>query len=126
MQTTTPSSSSSASRRATWTTAPEETPGEDRLLVDQRAHAGERLLVRDEQLPVELRDVEDRRDVAVLERAEAHHGVARQRLGGGDDDVREGLANALAGAHQRAAGAEARDEHVDRSSASAISAPVPS
>ena len=41
-------------------------------------------------------DVEDRRHVAVLERAEAHDEVALQRLGGGDDDVREGLAQTLA------------------------------
>ncbi len=50
---------------------------EDALAVEQRAHRGHRLGVRDEQLAVELRDVEDRRHVAVLERAQAHHRVAR-------------------------------------------------
>ena len=70
--------------------------GEDPLAVEQRVHRGDRLGVRDEELPVELRDVEDRRHVAVLERAQAHHRVAGQRLGGGDDDVRERLAHARA------------------------------
>jgi len=88
-------------------------PRKDALLVEQRADAGDRLSVRDEQFPVELGDVEDRGHVAVLERAEAHHRVARQRLGGGDHDVGKAFAEPLARAHQRAAGAEARDEHVD-------------
>ena len=35
--------------------------------VEQRAHGSDRLLVGDEDLPVELRDVEDRRNVAVVE-----------------------------------------------------------
>ena len=75
--TTEPSGSSSAMRRATCTTAPAETPANKPFAVEQHAHGGCGLGVRDEQLPVELVDVEDRRDVAVLERAEAHHGIAR-------------------------------------------------
>ena len=100
--------------------------GEDALALEERVHARDRLLVRDEQLPVELRDVEDRRHVAVVERAQAHHRVARQRLGRGDDDVGEALAQPRAGAHQRPAGAEAGDEDVDAVERVAISAPVPS
>ena len=60
-----------------------------------------------------LVDVEDRRHVAVGERAEPHHGIAGKRLGSGDDDVRERLAQPLARPHQRAARAEPCDEHVD-------------
>ena len=67
--------------------------GEDPLAVEQRVHRGDRLGVRDEQLPVELRDVEDRRHVAVVERAQAHHRIAGQRLGRGDDDVGKRLAH---------------------------------
>ena len=72
-------------------------------------------------------DVEDRRHVAVVERAQAHHRVAGKRLCGRDDDVRE------------ASRAAARPAPISvppvprpatststRSSASAISAPVPS
>ena len=86
---------------------------EDALTLEERVRARDRLVVRDEELPVELGDVEDRRDVAVIERAQAHHRVARQRLGRGDDDVGEALAQPRAGAHQRPAGAEAGDEDVD-------------
>jgi len=87
--------------------------GEDAFLSQQRVHGTHRLLVRDQHLPVELRDVEDRGDVAVAERAETHHGVARQRLRCGDDDVGERLTQARARTHERAAGAETGDEHVD-------------
>jgi len=87
-QTTTPSSSSAASLTATCTTAPAETPAKDSLGVQQRADGGDRLLVRHEHLPVELRDVEDRRHVAVLQRAQSHHGVTGQRLCRRDDGRR--------------------------------------
>src|SRR4029078_3844301 len=40
---------------------------EDPLRVEQLSQAGDGLLVRDEDLPVELRDVESRRHVAVLQ-----------------------------------------------------------
>ena len=72
---------------------------EDAFQPEQVAHGGNGLLDGDEYLPVELRDVEDRRDVPVVERTEAHHGVARKRLRCGDDDVGERLADALTGAH---------------------------
>jgi hypothetical protein len=87
--------------------------GEHSFEVEESAHGGDGVRVRDEHLPVELRRVEDRRHVAVVERAQAHHRIARQRLRSGDDDVREALAQPLAGPHQRAAGAEPRDEDVD-------------
>ncbi len=86
---------------------------EQALLVEQCAHASDGLGVRDQHFPVELRDVEDRRHVAVLERAQAHDGVAGKRLGRGDDDVGEALAEPLAGPHQRPTGAEPCNEHVD-------------
>ncbi len=87
--------------------------GEDPFLVEQQAQTRDRVVVGDEELAVDLRDVEDRRHVTVLERAEAHDGVARQRLGGRDDDVGEALAQPRARAHERAAGAEPGDEDVD-------------
>ena len=92
---------------------PAETPAKIPSASSSARRPCDRLLVRDEHLPVELRDVEDRRHVAVLERAQAHHRIARQRLGGRDDDVRERLAQPRAGPHQRAAGAEPGDEDVD-------------
>ena len=88
-------------------------PGEDRLTLEERPRAGRRLLVRDEDLPVEPRDVEDRRDVAVGQRAKAVDEVALEGLGRGDDDVRERLAEPLARAHERSARAEPGDEDVD-------------
>jgi hypothetical protein len=96
-----------ASLRATWTTAPAETPRRCPR-VASRPRTPATLSASRRALPVELRDVEDRRHVAVLERAEAHHRVAGQRLGGRDDDVREALAQPLAGAHQRSAGPSPR------------------
>ena len=74
------------------TTAPAETPAQMPLAVEQRPQADDGLGVRDQQLAVELGDVEDLRGVAVLERAQAHHGVALQRLGGDDLHVRVRLA----------------------------------
>ena len=55
---------------------------EDPLALEQRARRRGRLAVRDEQLAIELRDVEHRWHVPVLERAQAHHGIARKRLRG--------------------------------------------
>src|SRR2546421_604903 len=54
-----------------------------------------------------------RRPVAAPGGARAHPRVAGQWLGCRDDEVREALAQPLAGAHQRPAGAEAGDEDVD-------------
>ena len=44
---------------------------------------------------------------------EAHHRLAKHRLGRGDHDVRERLAQPAASAHQGAAGAEACDKRID-------------
>ncbi len=87
--------------------------GEEAFSLQQQPHRLGRLGVRDEKLAVELGHVEDRRHIAVLERAEPHHGISRQRLRSRHDDVGEGLAQPLSGAHQRASGAQARDEAVD-------------
>ena len=81
--------------------------------LEQQPEAGHRVGVGDEQLPVELRHVEDRRHVAVVERAQSHHLVTGKRLRCRDDHVGERLAEALAGAHERPARAEAGDEDVD-------------
>ena len=86
---------------------------EHAFALEQEAEARDGLGVRHEELPVELGDVEDRRHVPVLERAEAHDLVAGERLGGGDDDVGKGLAEPLAGAHQRPARPEPGHEDVD-------------
>ena len=99
---------------------------EDPLEAQELAHRGDRLLVRDEHLPVELRDVEDRRHVAVVERPEAHHRVAGQRLGGGDGDVRERLAQRSPAPISVPPVPRPATSTSTRSSASAISAPVPS
>src|SRR4051794_32378264 len=45
--------------------------GEDALLVEQLAGPDDRVGVRDEDLPVQQGDVDDRRDVAVVQRAQA-------------------------------------------------------
>ena len=125
-QTTTPSSSSAASRRRDVDDRTGRDTSEDGLTLDQRPQAGDGLGVRDEQLPIELVDVEDRRHVAVGQRAQAHHRVTRQRLRGRDDQVGKALAESLAGAHERAAGAEAGDEHVDAVERLCDLRPVPS
>src|ERR1700692_2394182 len=49
---------------------------EDALLVEQPAGPDDRVAVGDEDLAVEQRDVDDRRDEAVFERAQALHGLA--------------------------------------------------
>jgi hypothetical protein len=84
MKTTLPSSSSFAIRTAIEAIAPDETPGEDALLVEQPARPHDRVVVGDEDLPVQQREVDDRRDEAVVERAQALHGLALHRLGGDD------------------------------------------
>ena len=87
---------------------PAETPPKIAFAVEQHAQAGDRLGVRDEHLAVELRHVEDRRHVAVRERAQTHHGspgsgsAAATTTSGNDSRSR------VARPHQRAAGAEAR------------------
>src|SRR3954469_12653117 len=58
--------------------------GEDALLVEQPARPDDRVVVGDEDLPVEQREVDDRGDEAVVERAQALHGLALHRLGGHD------------------------------------------
>ena len=45
-------------------------------LVEQASHLAHGLLVRNEHLPVELRDVEDRRHVALVQRTQAHDWIA--------------------------------------------------
>jgi hypothetical protein len=65
--------------------------GEDALLVQQAAHLLHRLLVRDEHLPVELRYVENRRHVALLERTQPHDGIAGEWFRRRNDDVRKAL-----------------------------------
>ena len=87
---------------------------EQALLVEQLARPDDRVAVRDEDLPVEQREVDDRRDEAVVERAQALDRLALHRLGGDDlHAVAELLLEAAAVAHQRAAGAEPGDEGVD-------------
>ena len=59
-------------------------------------------------------EIDDRRDEAVLERAQALDGLALHRLGGDDLDVVAELLLEPAGvAHQRAAGPEPGDERGD-------------
>src|SRR5215210_5672577 len=60
--------------------------GEDPLLVEQAPRPDDRVVVRDEDLPVEQPEVDDRRDEAVVERAQPLHGLALHRLGGDDLD----------------------------------------
>ena len=83
-----------------------ETPDEEALLVEQLLGPDDGVAVRDEDLPVEQREVDDRRDVAVLERAQALDELALERLGRDDQRVRVLLLEAARVAHQRAAGAE--------------------
>ena len=97
--------------------------GEDSVLVEQARTPAHGLLVRHEHLSVELGHVEDRRHVAVLERAQAHDGVARQRLGRGDDDVGEALAQASPAPISVPPVPRPATSTSTRSSASAISAP---
>src|SRR3954468_17546997 len=88
--------------------------GEDALLVEQPARPDDRVAVGDEDLPVQQAQVDDRRDEAVVERAQALHGLALHGLRGHDlDRVAELLLEAPAVAHQRAARAEAGDERRD-------------
>ena len=87
---------------------------EEALLVEQLARPDDRVAVGDEDLAVQQREVDDRRDEAVVERAQALDRLALHRLGGDDlDVVAELLLEAPAVAHQRAAGAEAGDEGAD-------------
>jgi hypothetical protein len=88
-------------------------PAEHPLALEEQPQPADGLRVRHEQLPVEPGDVEDRRHVAVLERAQPHDLVTGERFGCGDHDVRERLTEPFAGAHERSARAEARDEDVD-------------
>ena len=114
MNTTLPSSSSLAIRTATRAIAPDETPANNALLVEQLAREHDRVGVGDEDLAVEQREVDDRRDEAVLERAQALDRLALHRLGGDDLDlIAELLLEPAPVAHQRAAGAESGDERRD-------------
>src|SRR5258708_21771725 len=56
--------------------------GEERLLVEQLACPHDRVAVGHEDLAIEQGDVDDRRDEAVVERAQAPDGRALHRLGG--------------------------------------------
>ena len=114
MKTTLPSSSSPAIRTATRAIAPDETPAKSCSSSSSLRVQTIASLVGHEDLAVEQREVDDRRDEAVVERAQALHRLALHRLGGDDlDRVAELLLEPAAVAHQRAAGAEAGDERAD-------------
>jgi hypothetical protein len=83
------------------------------FVVEQAAHLAHGVLVRHENLAVELRHVEDRRHVAVVERAQSRHRIAGQRLRRCDDDLGKRLTQALARPHQRSTRSEPGNEHVD-------------
>ena len=102
-----PSSSSSASRRATWTHRAGWTHrrGSPRAERSSRTAVDE-ILVGDEQLSVQPAR-RGSRDVALVQRAEPQDLIAGHRLGRGHHDVGVDRARA-APAHQRPAGAEAR------------------
>src|SRR4051794_38289449 len=53
--------------------------GEDALLVEEAPRPHDRVVVGDEDLPVQQPEVDDRRDEAVVERAQALHGLAPHR-----------------------------------------------
>ena len=99
--------------------APVETPAKMPSSSSSLLRPDDRVVVGDEDLPVQQREVDDRRDEAVVERAQALHGLALHRLGGDDlHRVAELLAQAAADAHQRPAGAEAGHEAPTISSSS--------
>ncbi len=108
-----PPSSSPAMRAAIAAIAPAGDAGEDALLVEQFLGPDDRVAVGDHDLAVEHREVDDRRDEAVVEGAQALDQLALHRLGGDDQRLRVGLLEAAAVAHQGAAGAEAADEGGD-------------
>src|SRR4051812_35705434 len=85
-------------------------PGEDALLLGEIAVRAQRVGGVHEELPVEDRLVEDRRDESVLERAETVDEVAELRLRGDDLDVRVLLVQTAPDAHERSARSEPRDE----------------
>ena len=64
----------------------------------------------DQELPVEDLRIEDRRDEALVQRAQPVDEVAELRFGRDDLDVRVVLAKTLAASHQGAARAETGDE----------------
>src|SRR5436190_11569912 len=84
--------------------------GEDALLLGEVAVRAQGVGGVHEELPVEDRLVEDRRDESLLERAEAIDEVAELRLRGDDLDVRVVLVETTPDAHERSAGPEAGDE----------------
>ena len=88
MKTTLPSSSSDAILTATRAIAPEETPANSPLLVEQLAGQRDRIAVRHEDLAVQQGEVDDRRNESVLERAQSLDRLALHRLGGDDLDAR--------------------------------------
>ena len=92
---------------------PARRAGEDALAEHQLAQRGDRVAVRDEVLRVDQRRVEDLRDEALVERAEALDLLAGQWLGGHDPHARLVLAQVARHAHQRAARPEPGDEDVD-------------
>ena len=105
-----PSSSSAAMRTQIAAIAPAETPANRPSSREQPLGPDDRVAVRDHDLPVEHREVDDRRDEAVVERAQALDELALHRLGGDDLGLRVVLLQPPADAHQRAAGAEPGDE----------------
>ena len=94
--------------------APEETPANRPSSLEQLLGPDDRVAVGDHDLAVQQLEVDDRRDEAVVERAQALHQLALHRLGRDDLGLGVVLLEAAAVAHQRAARAEAADEGSDR------------
>src|SRR4051794_16524996 len=88
--------------------------GEDALLVEQPPCPDDRVVVRDEDLPVQQAEIDDGRDEAVVEGARPLHGLALHRLGRADfAGVAQPLLEPAPPAHQRAARADPRHEGGD-------------
>src|SRR5439155_12461975 len=84
---------------------------EDALLIQQPACPRDRVAVGDEDLAVQQREIDDRGDEAVVQRAQPLHRLALHRLGRHDlDGVAERPLQPPARAHQGAAGAQPGDE----------------
>ena len=108
-----PDSISPAIFAAPATAAPDEMPANTWQSSSRRAQPLDRLAWAHDELPVEDVGVEDRRDEAVVEVAQALHELARRRLDRDDLHRRLLLLQVATHAHQRAARAEPGDEHVD-------------
>ena len=102
-----------AARWAARRTAPPRDAGEDAFLLHQLLRRREGVLRVDDDAAVEHDLVEDGRDEALVEAAQALHAVAGVRRRGDDLDAGLALLEVAAGAGEGAAGAEAGDEDVD-------------